>query len=324
MQKDTFYPTDRLSEVIESDYRLMQVVCRFGIAMGFADKTISEVCHENGVDVHTFLAVVNSVRGYMKSEPYSVSLDLVDARSLLDYLKRTHAYLIHHQLPRMRRNLLGAIDCSEPGDVVILLLKYFDLYVAEVRKHVEYEETEVFDYAQRLLDGQTTEDEKMDYHRHNEDFVVRLHDLINVFLQYCTQDSGRNDALNDVVYNIYRIEDDINIHCRIEDDMLMPLIRRMERRRGRIGATTIGIAPTENPTAVSASASVLSDREQDVAVCVAKGMSNKEIAEQLFLSVNTVTTHRRNIARKLNIHSAAGIAIYCVVRGLVKLEEIKI
>jgi len=53
-------------------------------------------------------------------------------------------------------------------------------------------------------------------------------------------------------------------------------------------------------------------------------MSNKEIAEQLFLSVNTVTTHRRNIARKLNIHSAAGIAIYCVVRGLVKLEEIKI
>lgn len=322
MQKDTFYPTDRLSEVIECDYRLMQVVCRFGVAMGFADKTISEVCHENGVDVHTFLAVVNSVKGYMKSGPHSVSLDLVDARSLLDYLKRTHAYLIHHQLPRMRRNLLGAIDCSGPGDVVILLLKYFDLYVAEVKKHVEYEESEVFDYAQRLLDGQTAEGEKMNYHRHNEDFVVRLHELINVFLQYCTQDSGRNDALNDVVYNIYRIEEDINIHCRIEDDMLMPLIRRMERRRPRLAS--MARPEGQHPNSSVASPSVLSEREQAVAVCVAKGMANKEIAEQLYLSVNTVTTHRRNIARKLNIHSAAALAIYCVVNKLVKLEEIKI
>ena len=322
MQKDTFYPTDRLSEVIECDYRLMQVVCRFGVAMGFADKTISEVCHENGVDVHTFLAVVNSVKGYMKSGTHSVSLDLVDARSLLDYLKRTHAYLIHHQLPRMRRNLLGAIDCSGPGDVVILLLKCFDMYVAEVKKHVEYEETEVFDYAQRLLDGQTAEDEKMNYHRHNEDFVVRLHELINVFLQYCTQDSGRNDALNDVVYNIYRIEDDINIHCRIEDDMLMPLVRRMERRRPRLAS--MARPEGQHPGSSVASPSVLSEREQAVAVCVAKGMANKEIAEQLYLSVNTVTTHRRNIARKLNIHSAAALAIYCVVNKLVKLEEIKI
>ncbi len=300
----------------------MQVVCRFGMAMGFADKSISEVCHQNGVDVHTFLAVVNSVRVYLKSGSHSVSLDLVDLRALLDYLKRTHAYLIHHQLPRMRRNLLGAIDCSESNELVILLLKYFDMYVSEVRSHVAYEETEVYDYAERLLKGEVAEGEKMNYHRHNEDFVVRLHELITVFLQYCTQDSGSNDALNDVVYNIYRIEDDINVHCRIEDDMLVPLIRRMERRRPHL-ASTNQLQP-QDAYSGAASPSVLSEREQAVAVCVAKGMANKEIAEHLYLSVNTVTTHRRNIARKLNIHSAAALAIYCVVNKLVKLEEIKI
>ena len=298
---------------------MMQVVCRFGIAMGFADKTISEVCHEHGVDVHTFLAVINCVNGYLKSSEKSVSLELVDMRSLLDYLKRTHAYLIHHQLPRMRRNLLGAIDFSQHNDVVSLLLKYFDMYVAEVHRHVKFEESEIYEHAERLLAGTAAPDEKMTIQRHNEDFVNKLHELINIFLQYCPPDQAHNDALNEVVYNIYRIEDDIYVHCRVEDDMLVPLIRRLERRRPRVAVTS---APTEDSKQPSSSS--LSEREQAVAVCVAKGMANKEIAEQLFLSVNTVTTHRRNIARKLNIHSAAGIAIYCVVNKLVKLEDIKI
>ena len=51
-------------------------------------------------------------------------------------------------------------------------------------------------------------------------------------------------------------------------------------------------------------------------------MSNKEIADRLCLSINTVTTHRRNIARKLQIHSPAGITIYAIVNKLVTLEEV--
>ena len=68
----------------------------------------------------------------------------------------------------------------------------------------------------------------------------------------------------------------------------------------------------------------LSSREKDIVVCVAKGMSNKEIADHLFLSVNTVTTHRRNIARKLQIHSPAGITIYAIVNKLVTLSDVNI
>ena len=54
----------------------------------------------------------------------------------------------------------------------------------------------------------------------------------------------------------------------------------------------------------------LSQREREIIGCVVKGMTNKEIAEQLFISVHTVITHRRNITRKLQIHSAAGLTIY--------------
>ncbi len=68
---------------------------------------------------------------------------------------------------------------------------------------------------------------------------------------------------------------------------------------------------------------VLSQREKEIVVCVVKGMTNKEIAEQLFLSIHTVITHRKNISKKLQIHSASGLTIYAIVNKLVELSEIK-
>lgn len=67
----------------------------------------------------------------------------------------------------------------------------------------------------------------------------------------------------------------------------------------------------------------LSQREKEIIGCVVRGMTNKEIAEQLFISVHTVITHRRNITRKLQIHSAVGLTIYAIVNKLVELSEVK-
>lgn len=68
---------------------------------------------------------------------------------------------------------------------------------------------------------------------------------------------------------------------------------------------------------------MLSAREKEIVVCVVKGMTNREIANSLFLSTHTVITHRRNIARKLQIHSASGLTIYAIVNKLVELSDIK-
>ena len=68
----------------------------------------------------------------------------------------------------------------------------------------------------------------------------------------------------------------------------------------------------------------LSTREKEIVTYVVKGFTNKEIAERLFLSVHTVVTHRRNIARKLDIHSPTGLTIYAIVNKLVDLSEINI
>lgn len=67
----------------------------------------------------------------------------------------------------------------------------------------------------------------------------------------------------------------------------------------------------------------LSQREKEIIRLVVKGLTNKEIADELYLSVYTVNTHRRNISRKLEIHSATGLTIYAIVNQLVDLSEIK-
>ena len=67
----------------------------------------------------------------------------------------------------------------------------------------------------------------------------------------------------------------------------------------------------------------LSYRGKEIVVCVVKGMTNKEIASKLCLSIHTVITHRRNIVRKLQIHSPAGLTIYAIVNKLVELDDVK-
>ena len=68
---------------------------------------------------------------------------------------------------------------------------------------------------------------------------------------------------------------------------------------------------------------VLSAREIEVAVLLSKGYINKEIADQLQISVTTVISHRKNIMEKLGARSIADIIIYSVVNGFVSIEELK-
>lgn len=66
----------------------------------------------------------------------------------------------------------------------------------------------------------------------------------------------------------------------------------------------------------------ISQREAEVLALVAKGYINKEIADKLNISLNTVVTHRKNITEKLKIKSVSALTIYAVTHGIVRVEEI--
>ena len=67
----------------------------------------------------------------------------------------------------------------------------------------------------------------------------------------------------------------------------------------------------------------LSVREKEILVSVAKGMINKEIAEQHHISVHTVITHRKNITRKTGIKSISGLTVFAILNNLIEMSEVE-
>ena len=66
----------------------------------------------------------------------------------------------------------------------------------------------------------------------------------------------------------------------------------------------------------------LSKRETDVLVAVAKGMMNKEIADQMNISIHTVISHRKNITRKTGIKSVSGLTVYALLKDLISEDDL--
>ena len=301
MYNSHFSSDERMCDLVCGRYPVLQVMSRFGIALGFGDKTVAEVCAENKVDTATFLAVVNlSVNG---SGSESAAGE-VSVRSLLDYLHNSHGYFLDFRLPAIRRKLIEAVDCSL-SDVSFAIMRYFDEYVAEVDRHMTYEEKSVFPYVEGLLAGKKQADYSIDiFRRHHDRVEERLRELKNILIKYYP--SGGTNELNGVLYDIFTCEEELTSHNAVENELFIPAVERL--------AADGTVEVRQEP---------LSAREREIIVCVVKGLTNKEIADELCISTHTVITHRRNIASKLQIHSAAGLTIYAIVNKLVELSEIK-
>lgn len=222
-----YNPTDKMIDLISDNYSLLQVMSRFGLSLGFGDKTVKEVCEMNRVDCRTFLAVVNFM-----TEGFSRLGDGTDDLSipaLVDYLRQAHIYFLDFSLPAIRRKLIDAIDCSE-NDVSFLILKFFDEYMREVRKHMEYEERTVFKYVDALMQGNAPKNYQIStFSKHHDQVGERLTELKNIIIKYCPAKANTN-LLNAVLFDIYACEEGLESHCHVEDFLFVPAILKVERR----------------------------------------------------------------------------------------------
>ncbi|MEN8226978.1 MAG: LuxR C-terminal-related transcriptional regulator [Bacteroidota bacterium] len=66
----------------------------------------------------------------------------------------------------------------------------------------------------------------------------------------------------------------------------------------------------------------LTQREITIVRLVSMGLTNRQIADELFLSTHTVITHRKNISRKLGIKSVSGLTVYAIVNNIITIEEV--
>jgi regulator of cell morphogenesis and NO signaling len=161
------------------------------------------------------------------------------------------------------------------------------------------------------------------FSKHHGATDKKLRELKLLIIKYLPQDGLHNNQLTATLHDIYENEVWLRQHAEVEDHIFVPAIRRLEQITKQndvsrnISGMVFGSAQAQNPDA-------LSDREKDVIISLVQGMSNKEIADHLCISTNTVITHRRNIARKLQIHSPAGLTIYAIINGMVDISNVKL
>ncbi|MDE6290760.1 MAG: LuxR C-terminal-related transcriptional regulator [Muribaculaceae bacterium] len=313
MEKPKAYiATDRLRDLIDENSDLMMVAARFGISLGFGDKTVKEVCAKDGVDERTFLAVCNLIDG----RPYSIEVSLT---SLMRYLRSAHSYFLEFLLPSIRRKLLLAVSSLPIDDVLLQLLKFFDDYCAEVRRHMEHENDSIFSYVDSLLKGDISDEFRIsDYSVGHTSMTEKLDELKDIFIRHyhVMNNLLLVSALNDII----DCNSDLCSHCEIEDRMFLPAVSRLERSMKLKDRES---RPARNNDEESDMlVDCMTEREKDILRCVARGLQNKEIADKLFISINTVTTYRRNISAKLNIHSPAGLTVFAILHRLVDINDL--
>ena len=310
MKRMKLYETDdKMIDLISDNYSMLQGLGAFGIRLGFGDKTVSEICREQGVDSHTFLLVVNFlINGYVPNEID----DKVSVKTLLDYLRASHRYFLDFQLPSIRKKLEQSLV---PGDsLATLILRLYDEYAHDIRLHMRYEDKTLFPYVEALLHGEPMPNYNVDiFSKHHNDITGKFQELKNIIIKYLPQDGLANNLLTATLYDIYNNEEWLCNHSNVEEVLFVPAIRNLEKKlksddvSARIISMIGHVEPTESIT----------EREKEIIVCLVQGMLNKEIANHLFISINTVITHRRNIARKLQIRSLAGLTIYAIANDLI-------
>lgn len=307
---------DKMISLIRDNYDLLQMLGSFGISLGFGDKTVKETCDDNGVDCYTFLAVVNfTINGYGNYEADGH----LSVPTLIRYLEACHAWYLDFQLPFIRRELQESL--GEDGPLAALIMRFYNEYALEIRRHMQYEQKTLFPYVEGLMNGRTDGDYSIEtFSRHHAAADKKLRELKLLIIKYLPSDSFHNNKLMAALHDIYANEAWLHQHAQIEDHILVPAIRHQEHllRQSDVtrNITDMVLKGTKSDT--------LSEREKDVIIAVVQGMANKEIADHLCISTNTVITHRRNIARKLQIHSPAGLTIYAIVSGLVDISSVKI
>ena len=202
---------DKLISIIRDNYNILQSLGSFGINLGFGDKTVREVCEDEGVDTYTFLAVVNfTINGYRDSD----DADRLSVHTLMKYLRASHDYYLGFQLPFIRRELADALDPD--NSLAALILKLYDEYARQIQQHMKYEERMVFPYVESLLMGRATPGYDIEtFSKHHGQTDQKLRELKQIIIKYLPGDPLRNNQLSATLYDIYNNEEWLAQHAEV-------------------------------------------------------------------------------------------------------------
>ncbi len=226
-------------DLVHRNHVLISVFSRFGISLGFGDKTIRTICMEKNIDLRFFLEIVNSFldHDYFPRE----QLKSFPLRLIVDYLTKTHRDYLEKNIPEIEHIISGEKGtCYKNRKHNFLLNKFFNEYKEELTTHIKKEDEQVFPYAlevERYYLQKKTADtlpEKFreysifHYLQEHDDIEEKLYDLKNIIIKYLPPPKNP-DLCYRVIVLLSNLEKDMNDHSRIEEKVFVPKVAMMEK-----------------------------------------------------------------------------------------------
>ena len=228
MKNRHFVAKMKMADVVSANHTLILAMPRFGISLGFGDRSVQEICAQYGLSVDFVLLVFN-VYTFDDYLPDDNALETTDFSMLVPYLKASHRYYLNERLPHIQRHLVSVV--SHAGEKCGRVLKdFFTSYEKEVSEHFDCEETEVFPYLQRLMAGEKPKRPMSNHFAEGHtDLVDKLSDLEQILYKYIPGDDIAEE-LNELVFAVLQLSSDLQKHALIEEKILLPYISQLERR----------------------------------------------------------------------------------------------
>jgi len=226
LQRLVFSESMKLADLIDVNFKLLNVLSRLGIGLGFGENTIKEVCVRQGIDLDSFLLICN-VYTYDRYMPSSDLLSSADPVTIVDYLHNSHSFYLDKEFVSLENNLKQMVEpCDETQKRIVA--KFFSDYKYQVENHFAYEESVVFPYVRSLMSGEKHESYTIEQFEENHSNIDEtLGDLKNIVMKYLPETCD-TILRNEVLYRIYRLEEDLSKHTIIEESVLIPLVNRIE------------------------------------------------------------------------------------------------
>jgi len=220
-----FTKNDKMVHVVQCNHNLLPVIHRFGIRLGFGNKTVEELCKIYQVNTDFFLAIVNTFHNknyFPEAQLLSFSPELI-----VDYLKKTHSYYIGFSLPQIE-DLIHRLLLSTPqqNSEMKMIETFYLAYKRKLLEHIREEEETVFPYVEMLVhrpEELLDRDFDINFEKEHEHVDFELDDLKNLILKYLVPEYDEL-VCNKLMEEIYRFEKDIHDHSRMEDAILIPQV----------------------------------------------------------------------------------------------------
>lgn len=282
-----------LSDIIEENHQLIPVINRFGIKLGLGDKSIGEICHQENINLDFFLVILNTFLNedyFPERKLHKIEISLITA-----YLEHTDIYIRNIQLYNLEKHLNAFIAMSDPDNKQLELIR---------RLFIKFKGS-ITNQSVKITD--------------NNESLALLNDLKNIFIKHISGNFNENMCYA-VVFGISSLQKELIKYNRIIEKILLPKVNELKEAgvedwKSLISSNNASKVDTSQP---------ISPRELDVLRLVAQGHINKEIADKLNISLNTVLSHRKNITAKLGIKTVSGLIFYCITHGHISADEIEL